>query len=146
MKKPANTWLEVKPSRLPGAGMGLFAKRSFKRGQRITEYKGRLRKWKDAAPEDGTNAYLMRVNRFWAIDALPATLTFGRYANDAAGTPGKSRSENNAIYVTEGVRCFLEADKDIQPGDEILVDYGIEFWDLHATGRNTAAPKQRRSC
>jgi SET domain-containing protein len=134
MKKLANSWLEVKISKLPQAGKGLFAKRSFRKGQRITEYKGRLRKWKDVAHEDAINTYLMRVNRFWAIDAKPTVLTFGRYANDAAGTKGKSRKDNNAIYVTEGVRCFLEADKEILPGDEILVDYGKEFWDLHLTG------------
>jgi SET domain-containing protein len=142
MKNLANSWLEVKTSLLPQAGQGLFAKRSFKKGQRITEYKGRLRKWKDVAHEDGINTYLMRVNRCWAIDAKPAVLTFGRYANDAAGTPGKSKKDNNAIYVTEGVRCFLEADRDIFSGDEILVDYGKEFWDLHLSGIQSAEPKQ----
>lgn len=134
MKKPANTWLEVKRSTLPAAGMGLFARRTFRKGQRITEYKGRLRRWKEVAHEDGINTYLLRVNHFWAIDAKPVMLTFGRYANDAAGTAGMLKSDNNAIYVTEGVRCFLEADRDIRPGEEILVDYGQEFWDLHLRG------------
>lgn len=141
MKNPANSWLEVKQSGLPNAGLGLFAKRTFRKGQRITEYKGVLKKWREVAHEDGINTYLMRVNRFWAIDAKPAVQTFGRYANDAAGTTGKSASHNNAIYVTEGRRCFLEAAKDIQPGDEILVDYGNEFWQIHLTGIPAAAPK-----
>jgi len=129
--KISNAWLEVKKSALPGAGKGLFALRTFRKGQRITEYKGRLCPWKTVAAFDGVNTYLMRINRYWAIDALPAVATLGRYANDAAGTPGKTSRDNNALYVTEGRRCFLEATKTILPGEEILVRYGKEFWKLH---------------
>jgi SET domain-containing protein len=129
--KAGKGWLEVKKSTLPRAGRGLFARRTFRRGQRITEYKGRLCRWKDVAATDAANPYLMRVNRLWAIDARPALNTRGRYANDAAGTPGKNSRHNNAVYVTVGRRCYIEATKTILPGDEILVSYGKAFWKLH---------------
>lgn len=137
--KIAHAWLEVKKSGLPGAGRGLFARRTFNKGRRITEYKGRLCRWRDVAAADATNPYLMRVNRLWAIDARPAVHTLGRYANDAAGTPGKNSRHNNAIYVTVGRRCYLEATKTISRGEEVLVSYGPSFWKLHGRGKRGAS-------
>jgi len=34
--------LEVKPSQIPGAGLGLFTKRDFNKGEILTEYKGKV--------------------------------------------------------------------------------------------------------
>lgn len=123
-------YLRVKRSRLPGAGKGLFAQVDIAKGARIVEYKGKKRKWIDVKHEDGHNGYLMRVSRSIVIDALPATRTFGRYANDAKGFARIEGLKNNAEYVSEGLRCFIEAKKNIRAGEEIFVSYGKEYWDL----------------
>jgi SET domain-containing protein len=119
----------VKKSQLPDAGKGLFAKVDFKKGDRIAEYAGRRRKWKDVKDQDGYNAYLLRLNPTTAIDARPSKSP-GRYANDAAGLVRVRGLRNNAEYLTYGNRCFIEATKKIKNGEEIFVSYGKAFWKL----------------
>ena len=119
-----------KKSQLPQAGKGLFTKIEISKGTRIVEYKGKRRKWKDVKHLDGYNGYLMYITRNAVIDALPATKTFGRYANDAQGLSRIPGLRNNCEYVSEGNKCFIESIRCIKKGDEILVGYGREFWQL----------------
>ena len=123
-------YLKVKKSKLRGAGLGLFTTALIPRGTRIVEYKGRKCFWRDVKNEDHTNPYLMRVDRSNAIDASRSFKTYGRYANDALGISRKPGLINNAEYVTEGKRCFIEATKNILPGSEILVSYGKDYWKI----------------
>ncbi len=119
----------VKRSQLTGAGKGLFARVDFRKGDRITEYAGRRRRWKDVKAQDGHNAYLLRLNHTTAIDALHSKSP-GRYANDAAGFVRVKGVRNNAEYLIYGNRCFIEATRRIEKGEEILVSYGRAFWKL----------------
>ena len=122
--------LIIKKSKLPRAGKGLFTKKEISKGLRIVEYKGRRRKWKDVKQLDGHNGYLMYITRNAVIDALPATKTFGRYANDAQGLSRIPGLKNNCEYVSERNRCYIESKRTIQKGEELLVGYGKEFWQL----------------
>ncbi len=122
--------LFIKKSRLPKAGKGLFTKIAIKKGTRIVEYKGRLQSWNEVKAEDGFNGYLMYIHRKAVINALPAVKTLGRYANDAMGLARIEGLRNNSEYVSEGNRCFIEATKNIESGEEILVGYGREYWNL----------------
>jgi len=123
-------FLIVKKSRLPGAGKGLFTKIAIKRGTRIVEYKGRLQTWKEVKDQDGHNGYLMYISRNAVINALPALKNFGRYANDALGLTRINGIRNNAEYISEGNRCYIDATRNIKPNEEILVGYGREYWTL----------------
>ncbi|MBX2916686.1 MAG: SET domain-containing protein-lysine N-methyltransferase [Cyclobacteriaceae bacterium] len=127
-----NRNLIIKKSQLPGAGKGLFTTTFIKKGNRVTEYKGRIRKWKDVKHEDGHNGYLMYLNAQTVIDALPAIHAKGRYANDARGLIRVKGLRNNCTYVQVGRKCFIEATRNIYPGEEILVHYGNAFWRLQA--------------
>ncbi|MBI3221308.1 MAG: SET domain-containing protein [Bacteroidetes bacterium] len=123
-------FLVVKKSLLPNAGKGLFTKKIIAKGARIVEYKGKKRKWKDVKHLDGYNGYLMYITRNAVIDALPAVHTLGRYANDAHGLSKVKGLRNNCEYVSEGNRCYIEAKRSIDKGEELLVSYGKEFWQL----------------
>jgi uncharacterized protein len=123
-------YLFIKKSKLPNAGRGLFTKNKIGKGIRIVEYKGKLRKWKEVKHEDGHNGYLMYITRNAVIDAFPAAQTLGRYANDASGLVRVEGLKNNCEYVSEGNKCFIEAIRPIKKGDEVLVGYGREFWQL----------------
>lgn len=127
-------WLEkyltIKKSTLPGAGKGLFTKVDIPKGTRIVEYKGRLQPWKDLKKEDGHNAYIFRINNRIAINALPYKKALGRFANDAQGLSRIPGVRNNSEYNTEGTKCFIDASRKINKGEEIFVGYGKEFWDL----------------
>ena len=122
--------LVVKKSGLPDAGKGLFTRINIAKGTRIVEYKGRIQRWQDVKDQDGINGYLMYINRNVVINALPAIDTLGRYANDAHGLVRKEGLRNNSEYVSEGKRCFIEATRNIKAGEEILVNYGREYWAL----------------
>ncbi len=112
------------------AGYGLFTRVVIHRGDRIVEYRGRLRLWREAKKEDGYNGYLLRLNRTTAIDALPYKKAYGRFANDAAGLYRTRGLHNNAEYLIYGCQCFIEAIRTIPKGAEIFVGYGQEFWAL----------------
>jgi uncharacterized protein len=131
-------FLLVKKSRLPNAGKGLFTKKAIDKGTRIVEYKGKKRKWKDVKHLDGHNGYLMYITRNAVIDALPAVHTLGRYANDAQGLSKVKDLRNNCEYVSEGNRCYIEAKRAIDKGEELLVGYGKEFWQLQRKLRKAA--------
>ena len=141
--KPITSKLEVKKSTLKGAGLGLFARVNFAKGERIVEYKGRLRLWREVKREDGYNGYLLRVNRTMAIDALPTLGALGRYANDARGLVRAAGTANNAEYVVDGLRCFIEAKRNIRQGEEVLVGYGSEYWKLMRKLRASAYSRKR---
>jgi hypothetical protein len=122
--------LYIRKSQLPYAGKGLFTNIDIKKGERIVEYKGRIQPWKEVKDQDGYNGYLLRINWQTTINALPYKKALGRYANDAQGIHRKKGIRNNAEYVTEGKKCFLEATRTISKHEEILVGYGSEYWKL----------------
>ncbi len=121
--------LKVKKSGVPGAGKGLFTTGFIPSGSKITEYKGKIKTWKEIKKEDGENNYILYVNRNHVIDAKPKKKALARYANDARGVTKVKGIKNNSIYSTEGLKVFIEAIRDIPPGEEILVGYGKEYWE-----------------
>lgn len=125
----AKKHLEVKESNLPNAGMGLFTKTLIPKGTHIVEYTGRVKPW--AAFKDSVdNGYLFYVNRNHVIDAYPTKKALARYANDARGMVKVKGLTNNSEYVTEGLKVYIKAKRAILPGEEILVGYGKEYWDV----------------
>ena len=93
------------------------------------EYKGRVTTWKEVNHKEGTKPYIFHVKRDHVIDARPYQKAKGRFANDARGLKKIKGIVNNAMYVEDGLRVFIEAKKNIPAGSEILVDYGKDYWD-----------------
>ena len=122
--------LAIKKSTIPNAGKGLFTKKIIAKGSRIVEYKGKISTWKNVNDDDGKNGYIYYINRNHVVDAKPLTETFGRYANDANGLKKLKSAKNNARYVVDNLKVYIEAVKDIPAGGEILVRYGKEYWDV----------------
>lgn len=124
---PSSGALLVKTSTLPNAGYGLFTKISFKKGDLVTEYKGRRRTWAQVE-DDVDNGYIYHIDDDNVIDAKNNKNSFGRYANDAMGLQRVSGINNNAEYCEEDNRVFIRAKKNIPAGAEILVSYGRLYW------------------
>ncbi|RYY29992.1 MAG: SET domain-containing protein [Chitinophagaceae bacterium] len=122
--------LVVKKSTIPGSGKGLFTKKFIPKGARILEYKGRITTWKDANHEDGANAYIYYLKRTHVIDARPYKASLARYANDAKGLTRVKGITNNCEYVEEGLNVYIHAKRDINAGEELLVPYGPEYWQV----------------
>jgi len=120
--------LYVKKSSIPGAGKGLFTKKSIPKGTRIVEYKGKRTTWKEVKDEDGKNGYIFYINRNLVINGQPNKKAVARYANDAQGLVRINGLLNNSEYVVDGQKAYIEAKKDIPAGGEIFVDYGRDYW------------------
>lgn len=120
--------LVVKKSTLPNAGKGLFTKVFIPKRERIVEYKGRITTWKEVKEDDGENGYIFYIKRYHVIDALPTKKPLARYANDARGFVRVKGLRNNAEYVVDGLKAYIESTRDIEPGSEIFVDYGPDYW------------------
>jgi SET domain-containing protein len=120
--------LKVKKSTLPNAGKGLFTTVDIPKGKRIVEYKGTRTVWAEVEDDDGKNGYIFYINSKNVIDALPHKNAFGRYANDARGITRVDGIRNNAQYIIEKGRCYIDAMKNIEAGEEILVSYSADYW------------------
>ena len=125
--------LFIRISGIPNSGKGLFTKQFIGRGTRIIEYEGEITSWRRILQiEHDTkiiNRYLYYLNRDHVIDAAVHPKALCRYANDATGLGRAKGIVNNAKYVEDHGRVFMEAIKDIPAGAEICISYGKEYWD-----------------
>lgn len=111
--------LQVKRS---SAGLGLFATRPFKKGERVIEYFGRV--IPKAEEYTSKSKYLFEVNSRKTIDGTQRD-NFARYINHSC----KPNCEPNI----ERGRVFIDAVRPIKPGEELTYDYGEEYVAEHIT-------------
>ncbi len=123
--------LVVKKSQLPKAGKGLYTKVPIRKGEKIIEYKGEIIEWKqyEKRVAENKDGYLFFINKNRCIDAFPTPQHKARYANDAAGLSRVKGLRNNSAYEVFDNKCFIMAEKNIAPGEEIFVTYTKEYWD-----------------
>ena len=126
--------LYLKKSLIPGAGKGLFVKNDFKKGEIVCEYEGEIVPWSvcEKRAEEGHEGYAFFINKNRCIDAYYTKDAIGRYANDAKGIGRIEGLRNNAQYeikTRQGEkRVFIVATRTIKANDEVLVDYGKDYW------------------
>ncbi|HEY7230756.1 MAG TPA: SET domain-containing protein [Pseudolabrys sp.] len=100
-------------------GLGLFAVRPIKKGERIVEYRGpRVSAEEAGRLERRGNRYLYEINADVTIDGSPRS-NIARYANHACNP--------NAETYTYGGRVFIRALRNINPDEEITYDYGNDY-------------------
>lgn len=133
-------YLEVKPSQIPGAGLGLYTTVFIPAGTLIIEYKGVVTTW-DEVKDQIDNDYIYYIGRNHVINAAPTPKAIARYANDAKGLTQLPGINNNCIFKKIEGRVFIKARANITAGSEIFVSYGKQYWD---TARNNAALEKER--
>ncbi|MDP2655414.1 MAG: SET domain-containing protein [bacterium] len=102
------------------AGLGLFATRPYRRGERIIEYVGRT--LTNAEEYSSRSKYLFEVNSRKTIDgAMRANIA--RYINHSC--------RPNCEPEIERGRIFIDAIKNIKAGEEFTYDYGEEYFNEH---------------
>ena len=121
--------LFISQSTIPGAGKGLFTSDPIKKGERVLEYKGRVRTWKEVVDAGIFNAYVFYINRNHVIDAKTYIQSLARYANDAHGLTRVKGVTNNAEYQKDNKKVYIHATRNIPAGAEIFVGYGKDYWD-----------------
>ena len=102
------------------AGLGLFATRLFKKGERVIEYFGR----EISKEEEYTSRskYLFEVNSRKTIDGTTRE-NFARYVNHSC-------RPNCQPEIVRG-HVFIDAIKNIKPDEELSYGYGDEYFDEH---------------
>lgn len=99
-------------------GEGLFARVLLKKGEFILEYVGE--KIPTATADESPSRYLFEVNSKWTIDGEALTNT-ARYINHCCKPNVEAEIEKGHINIY--------ALRDIQPGEELTIDYGDEYMD-----------------
>ncbi|TSC64280.1 MAG: nuclear protein SET [Parcubacteria group bacterium Gr01-1014_91] len=117
-KKPTHAAL-VRVGR-SSAGLGLFAMRAFKKGERIIEYVGRT--LSKAEEYSSRSKYLFEVNSRKTIDGMSRS-NIARYINHSC--------KPNCEPEIERGRIFIDAIKNIKVGEELHYDYGEEYFNEH---------------
>jgi hypothetical protein len=125
----------IAPSRIPGAGDGLYAGRDYDAGEIISEMGGRLVFYRDSRP--GERGYLYsppRCARFdvWPFDAVDGTTRGGR-AWKVNFAPRRINGHDTGFLNTTGrYRCerpyvVYETTRPVRTGEEFLVSYGPDY-------------------
>jgi len=102
------------------AGLGLFATRPFKKGERIIEYVGRT--LTNAEEYTSRSKYLFEVNSRKTIDGAIRS-NIARYINHSCKPNCEPEIERGHIYI--------DAIKNIKAGEEFVYDYGEEYFNEH---------------
>ena len=124
--------VRVKLSSVPRAGMGLFAEREFKRGEKAAAYTGDLVRLDRAGNVGG--AYVLETKKGVGIDAARTNSAYGRFVNDPRGS---GKQANVAFRVDPrggGAAAALRATRAVARGEELLVPYGREYWRAREAG------------
>jgi hypothetical protein len=138
--------IKIAPSTIPNAGLGLFAVAptkippadgiEFHRGDKIVPYNGDVIVVNRNDEADAGDNYALQIKQhpLTLISARRTNTGSGRYANakrgGAAFNNAQLRFNNRAMsnVPLKDKEGYLEATKDIKPGDEITVVYGRSFW------------------
>ncbi|RLN49955.1 hypothetical protein BBJ28_00019985 [Nothophytophthora sp. Chile5] len=123
--EPLQDGVEVRASKIAGAGQGLFATQKHVKDAVVCEYMGIV--WPNRVAwklED--KSYLMKLGDGKYVDALHSPQVLARYINDCLGRRGgfNVRFEKQP----SGGKADVVALRDIQPGEELYVDYGRMYW------------------
>lgn len=107
----------------PVHGKGVFALLPLRAGERIFEYKGMVTTWREAARwnarrSDSGHTFLFGLSDGRVIDG-------GRGGNGARWLNHACAA--NCEAVEGDGRVFIEAVRDIAPGEELFIDYALEI-------------------
>jgi hypothetical protein len=120
---PPNADVVVKTSRLPGAGLGLFAVRAFAVGELVCEYTGTVLDSAARSLED--KSYLMKLGQGVFVDARTHYEVHARYINDC-----RDKRVHNVSFDKRPAerRALVVAARPIAAGDELYASYGPLYW------------------
>ena len=136
--------LQVKPSKLPNAGLGLFTKRVFTAKEIIGEYRGHIIKTENSSDSAFdyeskmvhlSEKYVIIGRSIVAFANDCIEMKFEKYGSEEYGDwvkkgefPRFEGCEYNAEIRFRGNKAFLIAKSEIAEGEEIFLDYGFDYW------------------
>lgn len=132
-----STVFYIKESLQAGVGKGLFAKTPIKKGTFILEYIGIPLRAEIA--DDHPGRYLFEVNDKITLDGDTPENT-AKYINHSCD-PNVEAEIDEAADGSEHINIY--AVRAIKPGEELLIDYGEEYFDefIRPVGCRCGSPK-----
>jgi hypothetical protein len=114
---------QTKPYRIGRSktGLGLFATKPIKKGDKIIRYFGPILDSKKKEDDAIENKYLFELNDRWTIDGSDRK-NVARYINHSC------RPNAESDVKPRKRKIFICAIKDIEPGEEINYDYGTDYF------------------
>ena len=104
--------------RRANTGLGLFATMPIAAGRRIIQYVGPILTSEEV--ERRTGRYFFSIDEEYAVDGSART-NLARYVNHSC--------RPNAEALVEGKRIWIWSKRAIEPGEQITIDYGKEYFD-----------------
>lgn len=104
--------------RRANTGLGLFATRAIATGRRIVQYVGPILTSEEV--ESRTGRYFFSIDDEYAVDGSART-NLARYVNHSC--------RPNAEALVEGKRIWIWSKRPIEPGEQITIDYGKQYFD-----------------
>jgi SET domain-containing protein len=154
---------KIEARRSPIHGRGVFAIRPIRKGERIIQYKGKLRTHEEVdeeygGEEENGHTFLFTLNDHYVIDANIRG-NIARWINHSCDPNCESEIEEDPEGRPEKDKVFIYAIRDIRPGEELTYNYGIvldephtprlkKLWACHCGAKNCTGtmlqPKRRR--
>jgi uncharacterized protein len=133
MNSKLTSGIEIKPSKIDGRGC--FATARFTKGHKIAEYVGEKISQREIARriKGKRRLYISCVDPYWAIDA--------RKLGNGTQYINHSCAPNCYVKIIYGHILFF-ALRDIEPGEEILLDY-VDSYHSNETRCKCGAPSCR---
>lgn len=129
----------IRPSSIPGAGMGLFANVPIKKGQRITYFDGMLisRERAKELRDINKHSHIISITTTpFCIDGFRGDdEIFDRECRGRGSllNDGRNVKTNNCKFESDYRGVNIKAKRDIRQGEELLVSYGRQYWNsFHA--------------
>ena len=119
----------------PIHGNGVFAVAPIRKGERVIEYKGRRRTHDEVDSDtggdvDSGHTFLFTLNDDWVIDASYEG-NDARWINHSCDPNCEAVIDEDEGGDTRKDRVFIEAIRDIRPGEELSYNYGITLAERH---------------
>jgi uncharacterized protein len=129
----------------PIHGNGVFADELIRKGERVVRYKGKVRTHDQVDEaygemDENGHTFLFTLNDDYVIDAN-VDGNVARWINHSCAPNCEAVIEENAKGKAHKDKVFIEAIRDIQPGEELTYNYGIVLDEPH-----TAKAKKLWGC
>ncbi len=119
----------------PIHGNGVFADETIRKGDRIVRYKGAVRTHDEVDEaygdiDENGHTFLFTLNDNYVIDAN-VDGNIARWINHSCAPNCEAVLEENGKGKAHKDKVFIEAIRDIQPGEELTYNYGIVLDEPH---------------
>ena len=119
-------------------GRGVFALTQISKGTRIVEYKGELITDDEA---DRRYAHLHEHSPHTMLFSLENNLVIDATRRGNSGRWINHSCAPNCQVEEEGTKIFIDARRDIRPGEELTYDYNLQLGETH-----TRAAQRAHAC